>query len=129
MPMSRTVCPRQQLRQLGDVGGDAAGFVAREQIGGCATAGVLVVICRGERLGCGRTMKRFWSHRWFGGGGAARITQVVHRTRHKMFTRPSRANRLVLDSFCTLSQTGKIVRPNVTTVYDGTSANKGDALV
>ena len=22
MPMSRTVCPRQQLRQLGDVGGD-----------------------------------------------------------------------------------------------------------
>ena len=42
-----------------------------------------------------------------------------------MFTRISRANRLVLDSFYTLSQTGKIVRPNVTTVYDGTSREQG----
>ena len=42
-----------------------------------------------------------------------------------MFTRLSRANRLVLDSFCTLSQTGKIVRPSVTTVYDGTSREQG----
>jgi hypothetical protein len=42
-----------------------------------------------------------------------------------MFTRLSRANRLVLDSFYTLSQTGKIVRPNVTTVYDGTSREQG----
>ena len=49
----------------------------------------------------------------------ASSTQVVH------FTRLSRANRLVLDSFCTLSQTGKIVRPSVTTVYDGTSREQG----
>ena len=42
-----------------------------------------------------------------------------------MFTRLSRANRLVLDSFCTLSQTGKIVWPSVTTLYDGTSREQG----
>ena len=58
--------------------------------------------------------------RWRG-----RITQVVHRMRLKMFTRLSRANRLVLDNFYTLSQTGKIVRPNVTTAYDGTSREQG----
>ena len=42
-----------------------------------------------------------------------------------MFTRLSRANRLVLDSFCTLSQTGKIIWPSVTTLYDGTSREQG----
>ena len=57
------------------------------------------------------------------GGGAARITQVVPQL--KMFTRLSRANRLVLDSLCALSQTGKIVQPSVTTVYDGTSREQG----
>jgi hypothetical protein len=42
--------PPQQLRQLGDVGGDAARLGAGEQIGGRAAAGVTRKIHIGERL-------------------------------------------------------------------------------
>ena len=41
---------RRPLRQLGDVGGDAAGLVARQQIGGRAPAGVLLEVDIGERV-------------------------------------------------------------------------------
>jgi hypothetical protein len=39
-----------QLRQLGDVGGDAPGFVAGEEVRRCATAGLVLEIDVGERL-------------------------------------------------------------------------------
>ena len=43
----------QQLRQLGDVGGDAPGLVAGEQLGRCAAARLLLEIDVGERLPVG----------------------------------------------------------------------------
>jgi hypothetical protein len=50
MPMSRTVCPLQQLRQLGDVGGYPAGLVAGEQIGGRAASWPVLIIHIRKRL-------------------------------------------------------------------------------
>ena len=45
--------PLQQLRQLGDVGGDAPRLVAGEEVGGSAPAGLLLEIDVGERLPVG----------------------------------------------------------------------------
>ena len=42
--------PFQQPRQLRNIGRDPAGLVAREQIGGRATAGVLLEVDVGERV-------------------------------------------------------------------------------
>jgi hypothetical protein len=43
----------QQLRQLGDVGGDAPGLVAGEQLRRCAAARLLLEIGVGECLAIG----------------------------------------------------------------------------
>jgi hypothetical protein len=50
----------QQLRQLGDVGGDAPGLVAGEQLRRCASARLVLEIDVGERLpvGVGATKMR-----------------------------------------------------------------------
>jgi hypothetical protein len=43
----------QKVRQLGDIGGDAPGLVAGEQVRRRATAGLLLEIDVGERLTAG----------------------------------------------------------------------------
>ena len=42
--------PSEQLRQLGDVGRDAPRFIAREQIGRCASSGLGLEIDVSQRL-------------------------------------------------------------------------------
>ena len=42
--------PSQQLRQLGDVGGDAAGLVAGEQLSSRTATRVILAIDEGQRL-------------------------------------------------------------------------------
>ena len=50
-PVPRLILrPAQQLRRLGDVGGDAPGLIAGKQIGGRATAGITLEIYLGERV-------------------------------------------------------------------------------
>jgi hypothetical protein len=52
----------QQLRQLGDVGGDAPGFVAGEELGRCAPARLILEVDVGERL-------PLWSRKLAAAGG------------------------------------------------------------
>ena len=52
-PLRAVVLPPQQLRQRGDVGGDPSRFVAGEQLGCRASAGLLLEIDVGKRLPTG----------------------------------------------------------------------------
>jgi hypothetical protein len=54
----------QQLRQLGDVGGDAPSLVAGEQLGGGAASRLILEIDVGERLPVGVGATRCgWAYR------------------------------------------------------------------
>jgi len=48
--LADSVLPRQQLRQLGDVGGDAPRFVLGQQVGRCTPPRLLLEVEVAERL-------------------------------------------------------------------------------